>query len=139
MQFEELKKISTENLQRSYAMINAITEYIAFKITPGVSATILALSEQDTKDVLNLMQSVRYCVEQQEIINNELMIYHYTSLQNFDIGFKDSETTMEEKIELLAGMVETALNFVPAEIKEYLELKRQRVYTIVNNKNNNNG
>ena len=139
MQFDELKKISADNLQRSYSLISAISEYIAFKIMPGVPVKILALSEEDTKNILQLMQSVRYAVEQQEIINNELMAYHYNSLQNFSIGFKDADTTDEEKIKLLAGMVDTAINFVPQEIKTYLELKRQRVYTIVNNKTKENG
>lgn len=134
MQIDELKKISFENLQRSYSIMAAITELIAIKVSPGKTPELLVLSANDTAEVLRLLQSVRYAVEQQEIINTELLAYHFNSLQNFDLGFKDTETTAEEKIKLLAGMVETAIQFVPAEIKTYLELKRERVYTIINDK-----
>lgn len=131
MQIDEIRKLAQQNFVRCSSIMSAIAEKINIDIKSVDEMFLLSLSPADTAEILGLLQSIRYCMEQAEIINTELLRYHWNGLTNFDIAFKDEKSSDDEKLKLLSQMVETAMQFIPPDVKEYLELKKNRVYSII--------
>ena len=135
----DLRKLAQENTGRCISLITAIAEKIDMKLTDGKPTQLVAFGPTDTAEILQLMQGIRYCMEQAEIINSELINYHFNGYENLNILFSDKSTTDAEKIALLTQIVETAISFTPTDVRQYLELKKERVYSIIKNKTETDG
>ena len=124
---DELIKLSNENFSRCASMIAAIAEKIDMKLTDGKPTQLLSLGPSDTSEILQLMQGVRFCMEQAESINSGLIENYTNTAINQKFCLVDGNTTDAEKIELLKQLVDAAIMFLPNDVKGYIEAKKGRI------------
>ena len=124
---DELIKMSNENFLRCASMISAIAEKVDMKLTDGRPTQVLSLGPSDTSEILHMMQGIRFCMEMAETINAGLIENYTHTAMNQKFCIVDGEKTDAEKIELLKQLVDSAIMFLPADVKDYIIAKKSRV------------
>jgi len=127
---DEMKRLVMQNMQRSASIINAMRDAIA--VTK--QGDLLVLSKENSREFEQMFASIQFQLQQWEIVATSLMYANADTVQNYKLMLSDGNVSVDEKIELLTNFVDTALQFVTPEMKEYLEAKRNRINEYVSYK-----
>jgi hypothetical protein len=124
MPIKEIISRSKKNQVRLAHLIAAISEKINYK-TEGV--TCIVLSEQDSRELMQLYEQVKFAVAQQENLLGRLIEMHASALANYRDCVADEKATDAEKLGMLERLLALALEWVGDDVREYLELRRKTI------------
>lgn len=124
MPIKQLIEQSQKNQLRAAHLVAAISERISSKME-GVSK--IMLSESDTIEFLQLFDSVKYVIAQQDNVLQQLVILHAGALKNYQECVRDGAATVEQKLEMMERLLETALSWVSPDVLEYLRLRKETI------------
>lgn len=124
---EQLQQLQKENLNRFAYLRSELTSMVELSKHEYGDSQLLVLSKATTEVFVELVNGLKFCTDQSEIIANGALSIHANGLENYRLLLSDKKTSEAEKIELLVQMVETALQFVSPEVRAYLDAKKSRL------------